>query len=437
MGGTWPCRLRGAALAVAAGLSAVGAHPARAAPAWLDAIMAGPPALSGVAAVAVDRRRERDAVAAGRAVIDPADPGRERPMSPDDPVRVASVSKLVTTLGVMRLVEAGVLDLDRDVSDYLGWRLRNPNFPDRPITLRLLLSHRSSLTDDGGYSFPLGVELKDALGPKSWRADAPPGGLFSYTNLNYGVVAAVMESATHERFDRLMTRLVFKPLKMDACYNWSGCSPAAIARAGVIYRKGPDETRWDPAGPWVPQLDDLRGKPPPCLIYRPSPQASCDLSTYRLGANGTLFSPQGGVRISARDLGRLGRLILNRGTLDGVRLLRPASIEAMMTPQWRAGDTPADNTYDGLMRCWGLSLQCLPDADPAGRPRAPGRPLWGHLGDAYGLWSGLWIDPAAGRAYSWVVTGTSDDPDRVAKGATGFKTYEQAIFAGLSHDASR
>lgn len=427
----------GSIFGLAAALAAVlAASPTQAAPTWLDAVMMGPPELSGVAAVAVDRRRELAAVAAGRAVIDPADPARERAMSPDDPVRVASVSKLVTTLGVMRLVEAGVLDLDRDVSDYLGWRLRNPNFPDRAITLRLLLSHRSSLIDDGGYSFPLGVELKDALGPASWRADAPPGGLFSYTNLNYGVVAAVMESAAHERFDRLMTRLVFKPLRMDACYNWSGCSAAAIARAGVIYRKGPDETHWDPAGPWVPQLDDLHGRPPPCLIYHPTPDAPCDLSRYRLGANGTLFSPQGGVRISARDLGRLGRLMLNRGTLDGVRLLKASSVDAMMTPQWRAGDTPSDNTYNGLMRCWGLSLQCLTDTDPAGRPRPPGQPLWGHLGDAYGLWSGLWIDPSAGRAYAWVVTGTSDDPDRTAQGKTGFKTYEQSIFEGLIQDKS-
>ena len=65
--------------------------------------------------------------------------------------RIASISKLVTTLGVMRLREAGRLDLDRDVGDYLGWRLRNPHFPDTPITLRMLLSHTSSLRDDTGY----------------------------------------------------------------------------------------------------------------------------------------------------------------------------------------------------------------------------------------------------------------------------------------------
>ena len=62
-------------------------------------------------------------------------------MTIDDPVRVASVSKMVTAIGVMKLVDEGKIDLASDVSRWLGWRLRNPNFPDRPITLSMLLSH--------------------------------------------------------------------------------------------------------------------------------------------------------------------------------------------------------------------------------------------------------------------------------------------------------
>ena len=192
------------------------------------------PGLPGLAAVVVDRRGELRAEARGQAVLDPA---ASRPMSVDAPVRVASVSKVVTTLGALRLVEEGKLDLDRDVSDYLGWRFRNPTFPDRPITLRLLLSHRSSLLDDGGYFFPLGASLRDSLNAKSWHATQPPGGVFSYTNLNFGVVATVMEKVTGERFDRLIQRLVMTPLKLDACFNWSGCSAGAIARAAALYRK--------------------------------------------------------------------------------------------------------------------------------------------------------------------------------------------------------
>src|SRR3982750_4107515 len=56
-----------------------------------------------------------------------ADPQSGRRVTIDDPVRVASVSKMVTAIGVMQLVEQSKLNLNRDVSDYLGWPLRNPS----------------------------------------------------------------------------------------------------------------------------------------------------------------------------------------------------------------------------------------------------------------------------------------------------------------------
>src|SRR5437868_15493160 len=111
-----------------------------------------------------------------------ADRARGRRLTIEDPARIASISKLVVAIGVMRLVEQGKLDLDRDVSAYLGWRLRNPAFPDRPITLRLLLSHRSSLRDGVDYAIPLGTELRSALAaPAAFDAEHPPGAFFRYS----------------------------------------------------------------------------------------------------------------------------------------------------------------------------------------------------------------------------------------------------------------
>ncbi|MBP9535909.1 MAG: serine hydrolase, partial [Pseudoxanthomonas sp.] len=81
--------------------------------------------------VAFDRQAITATAAAGL-----ADVAAARPVSADDPVRVASISKLVVAIGVMRLVEAGALDLEADVSTALGWELRNPAFPDTAITLR-------------------------------------------------------------------------------------------------------------------------------------------------------------------------------------------------------------------------------------------------------------------------------------------------------------
>ena len=75
-----------------------------------------------------------------------------------------------------------------------------------------------------------------------------------------------------------------------------------------------------------PIRDDLGGKRPDCPVYAKEGD-NCDLSRWRPGENGALFSPQGGLRISARDLARVGRMLLNGGTIDGVRILSPASVE--------------------------------------------------------------------------------------------------------------
>jgi CubicO group peptidase (beta-lactamase class C family) len=97
-----------------------------------------------------------------------ADKAAGRKVTADDPVRVASISKMVVAIGVMRLVEQGKLDLDADVSTQL-LTLRNPAYPDVPITLRLLLSHRSSLTDAAGYYVPLDGDLRDITDQaKAW-----------------------------------------------------------------------------------------------------------------------------------------------------------------------------------------------------------------------------------------------------------------------------
>ena len=93
-----------------------------------------------------------------------ADPAAGRAVTPDDPVRIASISKLVVGIGVMKLVEQGKLGLDEDVSRQLGWTLRNPAFPDRPITLRQLLSHTSSVRDfQDQYAIPLGGSVQATM----------------------------------------------------------------------------------------------------------------------------------------------------------------------------------------------------------------------------------------------------------------------------------
>jgi CubicO group peptidase (beta-lactamase class C family) len=345
-----------------------------------------------------------------------ADRARGRALTIDDPVRIASISKLAVALGVMRLVEAGTLDLDRDVSDYLGWRLRNPAFADRPITLRLLLSHRSSLRDGVDYAVPLGTRLEDALAPPAaFDLVNPPGAYFRYANLNFPVIAAAMERASGERFDRLMARLVLGPLGLDACFNWTTCSDASVARAAALYASDGSVIR-----------DELGGQRPDCPVLAPS---GCDLSTYVAGSNGALFSPQGGLRISARDLTRIGRLLLNGGMHGGTRFLGAASIATLTAPAWTFDGTNGD-TENGFYCGYGLAVQLLPVAvegcsdDLFGGRRA----MLGHAGDAYGVRSGLWIDPARGVGIAYFATGNGDDPPR---GRTAYRAIEERLAGEL------
>lgn len=388
--------------ALAAALLCACAAPPPASPATSPAADAGP-----VAAVRVEF--DRNGITAARA-DGMADLSAGREVGIDDVTRIASISKLVVAIGVMRLVEAGSLDLDADVSEGLGWELRHPEFPDTPITLRLLLSHTSGLTDDAGYwQTPLGGELQDLLDdPRAWNAGRAPGTYFQYANLNFPLVGSVMENATGERFDLLMKRLVFAPLGIDACYGWTACSDEAVARAVVQYRA--DRT---------PAADDNGGQRPACPVIRAA-DGSCDLDAWRPGANGGLFGPQGGMRISARDLAKVGRLLLGGGEVDGVRLLEPASVAEIVRPQWTAADTggmthdPDDSgaEYEGFYCSYGLSTQILatPHEDCRDDPFGDGVRRVGHAGNAYGLRSGLWMDLERGTGVAYYATGMTDAP---------------------------
>jgi CubicO group peptidase (beta-lactamase class C family) len=349
-----------------------------------------------------------------------ADKRSPRGLTTANPVRVASVSKLVVALGVMRLVEQGKLDLDADVSDLLGWRLRNPAFQDEKITLRLLLSHRSSLRDDVDYVVPLGTDLGDVIAnSKAYDAEHRPGTYFRYSNLGYPVIASVMELATGERFDRLMHRLVLLPLGLDACFNWTMCSDAAVARAVVMYDEKGEVLR-----------DDLRGKQPECPVSAPAGDP-CDLARYRLGSNGALFSPQGGLRASVEGLSVIGRLLLADGLHGRQRFLAQSSIDTILTPHWRF-DGSNGETEGGFYCAYGLGAQLLPTVQQGCKDDLTGRgtALAGHAGDAYRVRSGLWIDRKSGRGMAYFATGVAQD---APTGDTAYRTIEE----WLARKASR
>lgn len=294
----------------------------------------------------------------------------------DDPVRVASISKLVGALAAMRLVEQGKIVLDRDVSDYLKWKVRNPAFPDAPITMRQLLTHRSGIRDNVDYIIPLDGRLESVLAdPKAWEAKYLPGAYFSYANLNSPLIAAVVERVTGERFDTAVAQLVLRPLKIDACFNWGdGCSPTRRSQAVTLLRTNGELAR-----------DAAIDGSDPCPVA-PASTGSCDLALYTLGKHGSAFSPQGGLRISPQDLATIGRVLLKKGR----PLLSPKTFAEMIKVQWRFDGKNGDDEK-GYFQAYGLGVHMHSDSK--------GTKWIGHVGEAYAFRGGFWVDMKAKRGF--------------------------------------
>ncbi len=353
----------------------------------------------------------------GRRRIHPQDSSQDLPVDDRTLFRIASVSKLVVSVGVMRLVDQGKLDLDADVSEVLGWSLRHPSHPAQPISLRLLMTHRSGLSDAGGYAWGTEVALRDVLVPggrlfrdgASWRPDRAPGSWFNYVNLNWGVVGTVMERATGERFDRLMAAEVLRPLGLRGGFLPAELPEADLADIATLYRKRRIEDAreiWDPQGPWVAQADDYRAQ---------RPRAPQGLERYEPGTNATLFGPQGSLRISTTDLGTLMQVLMNNGFHQGRRFLSAGAMSQLLSEQWRFSPArPNGDTLDDGMLAWALGPQRFTDTSGPGRGdrlvEGGGLSGWGHMGDAYGLLSCFVLDPQRRHGFVTVLAGPSRSP---------------------------
>lgn len=353
----------------------------------------------------------------GRRYIHPEDRSQDLPVDANTMFRVASISKLVVSVGVMRLLDQGRVDLDADVSEALGWRLRHPDHPGRALTLRLLMSHRSGLSDAGGYSWGADVALRDVLMPQgslfrdgvAWRRDRAPGTWFNYVNLNWVVIGTVMERISGERFDRLMNRLVLQPLGLRGGFNPAALAAGHASDIATLYRRRRmegDREVWNPTGPWVPQADD----------HRPgSPKQPLGLEHYEPGTNGSLFGPQGSLRIGTADLGTLMQMLLEGGRHQGHPFLSPRAMALLAGEQWRYDPAvPNGDTLDDAMLRWALGPQRFTDASGPGRGdrliEGGGLTGWGHMGDAYGLLGSFALDPVSRNGMCTLIAGPSRNP---------------------------
>jgi CubicO group peptidase (beta-lactamase class C family) len=152
---------------------------------------------------------------------------------------IGSTTKTITAAALMQLYDQGLFNLDDDVNEFLPFELRNPNFPDKPITFRMILSHTSSLKRDpnaywlevenwyeydgppfDNYPMPWLQEYLTPSGnrydPLIWNEEYGPGEKSQYGNINYDIVAFLVEILSEEPFYEYCENNIFEPLDMKS-----------------------------------------------------------------------------------------------------------------------------------------------------------------------------------------------------------------------------
>ncbi len=273
------------------------------------------------------------------------------PLTDDCLFRIASISKSFSATSIMQLIEAKKLSLDDDISDLMGFKIRNPLFPETVITLRQVMSHRSSLNDSQGY-FSL-----DVINPEKnpdWAKcynNYEPGTGYMYCNLNYNMTGTIVEKKSGERFDQYVKHHVLDPLELYGGY----CVDSL------------DNTRF--ASIYEYNVDSAKFFASPGAYARRNEE----ISNYVMGYSTPVFSPTGGMKISAPDLARYMTMHMQLGRANGKKIMSKKSAQTMQAML---------SEKEG----YGLAISKTTKL-------IPGKTMTGHTGIAYGLYSAMFFNP--------------------------------------------
>jgi CubicO group peptidase (beta-lactamase class C family) len=217
------------------------------------------------------------------------------PVTADTLFQAASISKPITALAALRMVDAGKLNLDANVNHYLrSWKIPNNRFTARQkVTLRELLSHTAGITVAGFSGYRAGTPLPSLLQTLNGtppannapiRVDTVPGTKWRYSGGGYVIVRQLLEDASGEPFGELLRKSVFEPSGMTQSTFQQPLGPGSRANVAVPY-----DVNGHPVSTGAAIYPELA---PDGLWTTPS-----DLSRYAIqvqralaGASGTLIS---------------------------------------------------------------------------------------------------------------------------------------------------
>jgi len=303
---------------------------------------------------------------------------KQIPMNVDAVMNIGSVSKTFTTLAAMQLWEQGRLDLDADVNKYLDFEVRNPKYPDKPITVFQLMTHTSSIKDGTAYgqSYACGdpaISLHDWI----FESLTPNGKFYSngsnfcdwspgaerrrYSNVTFGLLGLIIEKIARQPFNEYCNGHIFKPLEMINT-GWM-LREINVQKHVIPYTYVTDKNRND-------LLEDRKLYPktvefkvgtfiPTCLYSFPN-------------------YPDGLVRTSVKELSNYLIAIMNGGKFRGKEILRKETVAKMLSLQ------TSTNKFQGLT--WHVYEWARPGNNDL---------LWGHTGGDPGITTYLFFNPVS------------------------------------------
>jgi CubicO group peptidase (beta-lactamase class C family) len=269
-----------------------------------------------------------------------SDVTKKTPVDPDTSVfRLASISKLFTWVSVMQLAEQGKLDVDADVNKYLDFQIA-PAFG-KPITLRNLMTHTGGFEEVVHNILVVDPKtassLRDFLIAYQPHRMYPPGEVPAYSNYGVGLAGYIVQRVSAEPFEQYVSEHIFQPLGMKHS-SFNEPLPADL----------------------VPYASDG---------YR--------ANTEKPAIGFEIFQPApGGISSAAGDMERFALALLNGGELDGHRILKTETRDAMWTPQF-AASPQLPPACMGFYQTWRNNLRFI-----------------GHDGDLIAFHSMFLLEPA-------------------------------------------
>jgi CubicO group peptidase (beta-lactamase class C family) len=238
----------------------------------------------------------------------------------------ASVAKMITALGVMKLYDEGKIELDKNISEYFNFPVGNPKYKDVPVTIRQVMSHTSSISGKSKYASRK-HDLEWLLTPdrdsnSQWRNWAP-GTKYEYANLNGGLLGSIIECISGMSVDDYMKKEFFEPLNIDAAYSTT-----------LLNDKENISWKFNAKGEIVENARQM-------LKRNESYEDTCDYKN-------SYYKTVGGLRVRAKDLARLTYILCKDGSVDGIEFLKPETVKLMRTNQGEivnSSVTTSDSNY--------------------------------------------------------------------------------------------